>query len=68
MGKVIGFDKARGEKQEPPREVWVVSSPTGPDFVASYREAAMEHASELAGEFPESGPYRVCKYVAVPFA
>jgi hypothetical protein len=53
---------------EPPREVWVVSSPTGPDYVASYRQAAMEHASECAGDFPENGPYRVCRYIAEPFA
>lgn len=52
----------------PPREVWVVSSPTGADFVSNYRQGAMEHAAELAGEFPESGPYRVCRYVAEPFA
>lgn len=68
MGKVIGFDKAKAERQEPAREVWVVSSQSGPDFVAAYREAAMEHAAELAEEFPEQGPYRVCKYVALPFA
>lgn len=54
--------------EEPPREVWVVSSPTGPDFVASYRQGAMEHAAECAGEFPENGPFRVCRYIAEPFA
>lgn len=52
---------------EPPREVWVVSSPIGPDFVALLRVEAMEHAAEMADEFPENGPYRVCKYVAEPF-
>lgn len=53
---------------EPPREVWVVSTPTGPEFVASFREGAMDHASISAGDFPDNGPYRVCKYVAEPFS
>lgn len=53
---------------EPPREVWVVSTPLGPEFVAGFREGAMDHAYICAGEFPEHGPYRVCKYVAEPFS
>ena len=53
---------------EPPREVWVVSSPTGPDLVTLNKAEAMQHAAELSGEFPESGPFRVCQYAAIPFA
>ena len=52
---------------EPPREVWIVSTPTGPDHVALTRQCAMEHAAIMAGDFPELGPWRVCKYVAEPF-
>ena len=53
---------------EPLREVWIVSTPTGPDHVDITRDGAMEHAAEMAGDFPELGPWRVCKYVAEPFS
>ena len=52
---------------EPLREVWVVSNKEGCDFVAEYRQGAMEHAAIMAGEFPELSPWSVCKYVAEPF-
>ena len=53
---------------EPPCEVWIVSTPTGPDHVTITRECAMEHAAIMAGDFPELGPWRVCRYVAEPFS
>lgn len=67
-GKVITLKRPAPKDDEPPREVWVVSGKLGPYFVASYREAAMEHAAELAESFPDEGPYRACKYVALPFS
>jgi hypothetical protein len=53
---------------EPPRFVWVVSNAFGADYVSSFKQASMDHAALQAGDFPESGPWRVCKYVAEPFA
>ena len=53
---------------EPPREVWVVSSKEGCDFVAERHDFALEHAGIMAADFPELGPWRVCKYVAEPFS
>lgn len=54
----------------PAKEVWVVFGGEGAEFVATYRQAAMEHAAELAGGdiTSEFGPYRVARYVAEPFA
>lgn len=52
----------------PPREVWVVSSKEGPEYVAGYQQAAMEHAALMAGDFPEQGPWLVARYIADAFA
>jgi hypothetical protein len=52
---------------EPPREVWVVSSKEGCDFVVERHDFALEHAGIMAADFPELGPWRVCKYVAERF-
>ena len=67
--KIVGSSDGLGGSlfSEPPREVWIVSTPTGPDHVAITRECAMEYAAIMAGDFPELGPWRVCKYVAEPF-
>lgn len=40
-------------------DIWVVMNKDGPDFVAGWPELAHEHASDMAADFPELGPWRV---------
>lgn len=44
-------------------EVWVVFDKDGIDVAYPYREAAMEQAAYMAGDFPELGPWRVVQYI-----
>ena len=64
--KIVGSSDGLG--YEPPREVWVVSSREAPcGLVSESKDFALEHAGIMAADFPEMGPWRVCKYVAEPF-
>ena len=46
----------------PYTEVWVVYNANGPDYVAYLRSMAMEHAADMAANFPELGPWKVFPY------
>lgn len=54
--------------REPPTELWVVlDGDNDPNFSSTDKQTTMLHASIMAGDFPEHGPWRTCKYVAEPF-
>lgn len=52
----------------PPKEVWVVSNKEGIDIACESKMMAEDQATIMAGDFPELSPWRVCRYVAEPFA
>ena len=51
-------------RQGVPSEVWVVVDKEGADFVAEYRQGAMDHALDRAERAPELGPVMVQRYIA----
>ncbi len=54
------------KKDEPPRDVWVVSNGYGEcEFADINYDICNDHANDACADRPHDGPFRLCKYTAI---